>query len=144
MNEKEFDKLEMRVKELEDLVSRLIKKLGLEKDLFENYQISKDHGKVLEVLGFSGYTIEKERPKVSNFIVENELLEPLQTVGRRIWKIFGSSVSGIEILYDTEGLTILTQLSIVDKEKEDKLGAIWVDLSGEKSNLIKFAYISKP
>ncbi len=144
MNEKEFDKLEMRVKELEDLVSRLIKKLGLEKDLFENYQISKDHGKVLEVLGFSGYTIEKERPKVSNFIVENELLEPLQTVGRRIWKIFGSSVRGIEILYDTEGLTILTQLSIVDKEKEDKLGAIWVDLSGEKSNLIKFAYISKP
>ncbi|MEO1785337.1 hypothetical protein V4762_09775 [Thermodesulfobium sp. 4217-1] len=144
MNEKEFDKLETRVKELEDLVSRLIKKLGFEKDLFENYQISKDHGKVLEVLGFSGYTIEKERSKVSNFIVENELLEPLQTVGRRIWKIFGSSVRGIEILYDTEGLTISTQLSVLDKEKEDKLSAIWVDLSGEKSNLIKFAYISKP
>lgn len=144
MEEKKFEKLETRVKELEDLVSRLIKKLGLEKDLFENYQISKDHGKVLEVLGFSGYTIEKERSKVSNFIVENELLEPLQTVGRRIWKTFGASVRGIEILNDTEGLTILTQLSKEDKEKEDKLNTIWVNLSGDKFNLIKFAYLSKP
>jgi hypothetical protein len=143
LEEKEFEKLEMRVKELEDLVTRLIKKLGLEKDLFENYQISKDHGKVLEVLGFSGYTIEKERSKVSNFIVENELLEPLQTLGRKIWKIFGSSVRGIEILNSTEGLTILTKLSKEDKEKEDKLSSIWVNLSGEKCNLIKFTYLSE-
>jgi hypothetical protein len=144
LNEKDFEKLETRVKELEDLVTRLVKKLGLEKDLFENYQISKDHGKVLEILGFSGYTIEKERALVSNFIVENELLEPLQILGRRIWKIFGSCVRGIEISYNDENLTILTRLSKEEKEKEEKLKSIWVNLSGEKLNLIKFVYSSKP
>ncbi|WP_448588728.1 hypothetical protein [Thermodesulfobium sp.] len=141
MNERDFERLESRVKELEDLVIRLIKKLGLEKDLFENYQISKDHGKVLEVLGFSGYTIEKNRDTISNYIVENELLEPLQTVGRKIWKLFGLNIRKIEIQNSTEGLTILIKLAKLDKEKEDKINSIWANLSKERSNLIKFTYL---
>jgi len=141
LNERDFERLESRVKELEDLVIRLIKKLGLEKDLFENYQISKDHGKVLEVLGFSGYTIEKNRDTISNYIVENELLEPLQTVGRKIWKLFGLNIRKIEIQNSTEGLTILIKLAKLDKEKEDKINSIWANLSKERSNLIKFTYL---
>ncbi|AEE13788.1 hypothetical protein Thena_0138 [Thermodesulfobium narugense DSM 14796] len=141
MNEREIEILKLRIQELEDLVTRLIKKLGLEKDLFENYQISKDHGKVLEVLGFSGYTIEKERAEISNFVVENELLEMLQTVGRRIWKIFASSVQGIEILNNKENLIIAINLSKKDKERENKLESIWQDISKEKSNLVKFVYL---
>ncbi|AWB09514.1 MAG TPA: hypothetical protein ENO30_00210 [Thermodesulfobium narugense] len=141
MSEREVEILKLRVQELEELVIRLIKKLGLEKDLFENYQISKDHGKVLEVLGFSGYTIEKERALVSNFIVENELLEMLQTVGRKIWKIFGNSVKGIEILNNKENLTIAISLLNKEKEKESKLESIWQDISKEKSNLVKFVYL---
>ena len=141
MNERDFERLESRVKELEDLVIRLIKKLGFEKDLFENYQISKDHGKVLEVLGFSGYTIEKNRDTISNYIVENELLEPLQTVGRKIWKLFGLNIRKIEIQNSTEGLTILIKLAKLDKEKEDKINSIWANLSKERSNLIKFTYL---